>query len=158
MRLPRLLAAAALALAATAPTLAQEQPVELISSLFVLHRTTLSDGTVTETRDAPDTVLPGDPILVELTYANTGAAPAENFSAVNPIPDGLVFVSTDTAATDYSVDGGKSWGPLASLSVPDGDGKPRAATAADVNQVRFHAPAAVAPGATGTFAFRAVVR
>ena len=157
MRLPRLFVAA-LALAATAPALAQEQPVELTSHLFVLHRTTAPDGTVTETRDAPDTVLPGDSILVELTYANTGAVPAENVSAVNPIPSGLVFVSTDAPGTDCSVDGGESWGPLASLTVAGDDGQPRPAIAADVTHLRFHAPAAVAPGTAGTFAFRSVVR
>ena len=157
MRAPHLFAAA-LALSFAGPALAQDAPVALTSQLFVLHQTTAADGTVTETRDAPDTVLPGDAILVQLTYANNAAEPAENFTAVNPIPTGLAFVSSETPGTDYSVDGGESWGPLASRTVSGDDGQSRAAVPADVTHVRFHAPAAVAPGATGTFAFRSVVR
>lgn len=156
MRAPHLILAA-LCLSGALPAAAQAQAVDLTSQIFVLRQVTAPDGAVTETRVAPDRVLPGDPILIELDYTNTGAAPATNFQAVNPIAPGLAFVSTDASA-DYSVDGGAKWGPLDALTVPVEGAAPRAAVPEDVTHLRFKAPGAVAPGATGAFAFRAVVR
>lgn len=160
MRFPRLaLAAVALtaSLSAALPAAAQAQAVDLTSRIFVLREVPQADGTVKEVRDAPDRVLPGDPVLIELDYTNGGSAPANDFVAVNPIPAGLAFVSTSSPA-DYSVDGGQSWGPLVSLTVPVAGAAPRAAAPADVTHLRFKAPGAVAAGASGQFVFRAAVR
>ena len=155
MRLPPLILAA-IGLSAALPAAAQAQAVDLTSQIFVLRQTVQPDGTTVETRAAPDRVLPGDPILIELDYANKGTRPATNFEAVNPIAPGLAFVSTD-ANVDYSVDGGTNWGPLATLTVPVAGAQPRAAAPDDVTHLRFKAPGSVAPGATGAFTFRAVV-
>ena len=157
MRLPHLILAAALAAGSVAPALAQSAALTLSSEVFVLHDVVQPDGSVKQTAQAPERVLPGDPILIRLNYANTGAEPATNFSAVNAIPDALVFASTSSSA-DYSVDGGKSWGPLASLTVAAADGTTRPAQAADVTHLRFKAPGPVAAGAKGQFAFNALVR
>ena len=144
-------------LATATPALAQSDAVTLRSEVFVLRDVPQPDGTVKREAQAPDRVLPGDPILIRLDYSNIGGTPATDFLAVNPIPEALAFTSTASIA-DYSVDGGKTWGPLASLTVPKDDGTARPAQAADVTHLRFHAPGAVAAGAKGQFAFNAVVR
>eukprot|EP01034_Spumella_vulgaris_P002157 gene2156-2809_t len=64
---------------------------------------------------APDVVVPGDRIRVTLTFTNNGAAPAAGLNLTNPIPEGLVFDETaDAAGFSVSVDGGKTFGALAS--------------------------------------------
>ena len=61
------------------------------------------------------------------------------------------------AMADVSVNGGKSWGKLASLTVTAPDGTKRAAQASDVTHVRWTL-ALLAPGASGTVTYRAIVR
>ncbi len=108
---------------------------------------------------APDVVVPGDRIRVTLTFTNNGAAPAAGLNLTNPIPEGLVFDETaDAAGFSVSVDGGKTFGALASLTVPVSGADPRAAVAADVTHVRWLWPAAVAPGQSRSVAFFGRVR
>lgn len=108
---------------------------------------------------APDVVVPGDRIRVTLTFTNNGAAPAVGLNLTNPIPEGLVFDETaDTAGFSVSVDGGKTFGALAGLTMPVSGAGPRAAAAADVTHVRWLWPDAVAPGQSRSVAFFGRVR
>mgnify|MGYP001584600680 CR=1 FL=1 len=103
---------------------------------------------------APDVVVPGDRIRITLNFTNGGTAPAAGVNIVNPIPDALVFDGTDDKKDfTVSVDGGKVFGALASLTVPVANATPRAATAADVTHVRWLWSDAVAPGQTRSVAF-----
>ena len=107
----------------------------------------------------PDVVVPGDRVRVTLTFTNDGAAPASGVNLVNPIPEGLVYDDTaDTAGFGVSIDGGKNFGPLASLIVPVGGAASRPATAAEVTHVRWLWPDAIAPGASRSVAFFGRVR
>jgi uncharacterized repeat protein (TIGR01451 family) len=102
-------------------------------------------------------VVPGDGIVFEFSYRNGGAKPATGFVITDPLPANVAFAGGETAGAVYSVDHGKSWGPLGSLRVPTANGGARAATSADVNGVRWAFPA-IAPGATGKVSFRGIVR
>lgn len=103
---------------------------------------------------APDVVVPGDRVRVTLDFSNGGTAPAVGVDIVNPVPEALVFDGTDDNRDfSVSVDGGKMFGPLTSLTVPVAGAAPRAATAADVTHVRWKWTDAVAPGQTRTVAF-----
>ena len=107
----------------------------------------------------PDVVVPGDRVRVTLTFTNDGAAPASGVNLVNPIPEGLVYDDTaDTAGFGVSIDGGKNFGPLASLIVPVEGAAGRPATAAEVTHVRWLWPDAIAPGASRSVAFFGRVR
>lgn len=107
----------------------------------------------------PDVVVPGDRIRVTLTFTNQGSSPASGVSLVNPIPDGLAFDDTaDPAHFAVSVDGGKTFGLLATLTLPTAGDTPRAAAAADVTHVRWLWPDAVAPGQSRSVAFFGRVR
>ena len=107
----------------------------------------------------PDVVVPGDRVRVTLTFTNDGAAPASGVNLVNPIPEGLVYDDTaDTAGFGVSIDGGKNFGPLASLIVPVEGATGRPATAAEVTHVRWLWPDAIAPGASRSVAFFGRVR
>ena len=61
----------------------------------------------------------GDRVRVALTFTNNGAAPAAGVQSRQPDPEGLVFDDTaDAVDFGVSTDGGKTFGPLASLTVP----------------------------------------
>jgi hypothetical protein len=102
---------------------------------------------------------PGDPLVVELGYRNTGASPISGLVLANPLPAGLAYRGADapSPAPDLSVDGVR-YGPLATLVVALPGGGTRPATLNDVTHVRWRLPAALAAGGAGRLAFRAVVR
>lgn len=103
---------------------------------------------------APDVVVPGDRVRITLTFTNGGAVPAAGVNIVNPIPEGLVFDGTDDRQDfTVSVDGGKTFGALAALTVTGTGTAPRTATVGDVTHVRWLWTATVAPGQTRSVAF-----
>jgi uncharacterized repeat protein (TIGR01451 family) len=102
-------------------------------------------------------VVPGTEVFYVITYRNTGDRPADNVAITNPVPADLEFISVVGPApgTQVSVDGGKQFGALTSLSVTGADGKPRAAQTADVTHVRWMLATALLPGSGGSVSFRA---
>ena len=132
--------------------------VALTSEVFVERVKTGPDGKTVTVREAPKVVTPGDRLVFELSYKNQGAQPATGFALTNPIPDAVAFTGTDSAGAVYSVDGGKSWGPLASLKVAKADGTTRPATSADVTHVRWSFSQAIPAGGSGKISFKAVVK
>jgi uncharacterized repeat protein (TIGR01451 family) len=145
------------ALAAPAAAFAADT-VTLTSDVFVERVKAGPDGKPAIVREAPKIVTPGDKLLFELSYRNQGAQPATGFALTNPIPDAVAFTGTDSAGASYSVDGGKSWGALASLKVSQPGGTSRPATPADVTHVRWSFSQAIPAGGTGKISFRGVVK
>lgn len=132
----------------------------LTSKIELEKSTPSSDGQPPKkTYVASDVVVPGDRVRVALTFTNNGAAPAAGVNLVNPIPEGLMFDDTaDTTGFGVSIDGGKTFGALAALTVPVEGAAARAATAADVTHVRWLWPDAIAPGQSRSVAFFGRVR
>lgn len=143
---PLLLIAAAAAPAAAAP-------LTLETRILAERRVAAPDGT-TRVALAPATRAgPGDPVVVEVRYRNTGRQPLGGVVIANPVPPGLAYRSPRTGpAPELSVDG-RSFGPLATLRVGG-----RAATLSDVTHVRWRLSDPVTAGGGGEFAFQAVVR
>lgn len=153
----------ALALAAlpvsTSPATAQgggtlTSKIELEKALPTAHRTA-----ELYTYVDPDVVVPGDRVRVTLTFTNNSTAPATGVNITNPIPEGLAFNRTDDIRDfSVSVDDGKSFGSLASLTVPVENAAPRAAISSDVTHVRWLWSQAVAPQQSRSVAFFALVK
>ena len=103
------------------------------------------------------TVVPGTEVFYVITYRNSGDKPADNIAITNPVPAELEYVSVlgPAPANQVSVDGGKQYGALASLSVTGADGKSRPAEAADVTHVRWMLNTALPPGDGGAVSFKA---
>mgnify|MGYP003502750848 FL=1 len=103
------------------------------------------------------TVVPGSEVFYVITYRNAGDQPADNIAITNPVPAELEYVAVlgPAPANQVSVDGGKRYGALASLTVADASGKTRLAEAADVTHVRWMLNAALRPGDGGKVSFKA---
>lgn len=153
----KLLGAAALVIA---PAMAIAKPdITLTLTRYSEKTVTAADGSSTVVRETalPETkVTPGDPVIYVLAYANKGDQAASNAALVDDLPSEIEYVSTEDSNATVSVDGGKTWGALAGLTV-SADGATRAATPADVTHVRW-VVAEIAPGASGSVSYRGRVR
>jgi uncharacterized repeat protein (TIGR01451 family) len=137
--------------------LAQNQ-VALNSEVFVERTTHAANGAAQVALEPPGVVTPGDPLVFVLRYRNNGAAPAASFVVTNPIPESVSYAGTESPGAVYSVDGGRTWGELAALTVRNADGSSRAATQADVTHVRWRLAHAIPAGGSGELRFRGVVK
>jgi uncharacterized repeat protein (TIGR01451 family) len=132
--------------------------VSLSSQVFVERVKPGPDGKPAVVREAPRVVTPGDRLVFELSYRNDGAQPATSFALTDPIPASVAFTGTDSPGATFSIDGGRSWGPLASLRVALPDGKSRPASAADVTHIRWSLAQAIPARGSGKLSFRGVVK
>jgi uncharacterized repeat protein (TIGR01451 family) len=144
------------ALLAPATAIAADN-VSLTTKVFVERVKPGADGKPVTVREEPGVVTPGDRLVFVLGYRNGGAQPATGFVLTDPIPASVAFTGSDDASAVVSVDGGKSWGSLASLKVVQPDGSSRPAVAADVTHIRWSFGRPIAPGSGGELSFRGVV-
>lgn len=145
-------------LALLAPVAASAaQDVSLTSKVFVERVKPGADGKPVTVREEPGVVTPGDRLVFVLGYRNGGAQPATGFTLTNPIPPSVAFTGSDDPSAVVSVDGGKSWGPLASLKVVQPDGTSRPAVAADVTHIRWSFGRPIPAGTGGELSFRGTV-
>jgi len=105
----------------------------------------------------PASFLPGDRLIFGQNYANTSAEVVTNFTITNPLPEAVRLAPDADPALEVSVDGGKTWGKLSTLSLTASDGTTRSATHADVTHVRW-VLATIAPGESGRVAFPVIIR
>jgi uncharacterized repeat protein (TIGR01451 family) len=132
--------------------------VALTSNVFVEKSMPQADGKTRLVLEEPKVVVPGDRLVFVLNYKNLGGKPATDFVVTNPMPGAVAYQGTPDAGAIVSVDGGKSWGPMASLKVHKADGSVRAAYPEDVTHVRWAMKSPIPVGAAGKLSFRGVVR
>lgn len=114
------------------------------------------DGKVERKTVPASMVVPGTEVQYVVSYKNATDNTAGNVAIINPIPKELEYVSASGAGTaEVSVDDGKSYGPLATLTVSGTDGKARPAKPSDVTHVRWRFEAPLKPGDEGKVTFRA---
>ncbi len=145
------MAGPALAAAQSAPS-----PVSLKGDVM-LEKTVTENGVSSVQLVEPKVVIPGDHLLFTTRYHNEGAQSVTNFVVTNPLPSAVALASDGATGTEVSIDGGKTWGQLATLKVTGADGSTRTATAADVTHVRWTIPT-IAPGASGEVQYHGIVR
>ena len=144
-------------LAPTAAAAAADS-VSLSSTIFVERVITDAAGRTAVVREAPNVVTPGDKLVFQLSYRNAGPAPATGFTVTNPVPAAVAFAAAEGEGVDLSIDGGRSWGKLAALTVLQADGGRRQARPEDVSHVRWSFARPIPAGATGQLSFRGTVR
>ena len=149
---------ASVAIFASVPATAFAAPGAVVLKGDVKVETTVVEKGVEKTILAtPKVVVPGNRLLFSTSYRNESASPVQNFVVTNPVPEGIAVAAPDAASLTVSVDGGKTWGKLAALTIKDAKGVARPAQAADVTHVRWTL-ATIAPGAAGAVAYHAVVK
>ena len=132
--------------------------VSLSGEVFVERVKQEANGKTRIVREEPGVVTPGDKLVIVLSYRNNGAAPATGFVVTNPIPASDAFSGGESEGAIVSIDGGKNWGPLASLKIANPDGSQRAATPDDVTHIRWAFAQPIAAGRAGQLSFRGVVK
>lgn len=142
-----------------APAAAQSgNAVSLVSDVLVERSTTDANGRTQTTLEEPTTVVPGDKLVFVLRYRNNGAQPATDFVVTNPLPEAVVFQAAGDERAEVSVDGGRNWGRLASLTIREVDGSQRPAQASDVTHIRWAFAQPIPAGEAGRLMFRGIVR
>lgn len=152
------LAFAALALPGV-PLAAQTSasPINLTGDVKAVKIITEADGSARTELVEPTAIIPGDRLIFGTDYANNGSAAVTNFNVTNPLPAAVRLAPDADPALEVSVDGGKTWGVLAALTVPSPEAAARPATHADVTHVRW-VLASIAPGAKGRLTYPAIIR
>ena len=144
------------AVAAAAPAAAQ---VSLENKVLKETSVRAADGTVTTRMSASKSLAPGDTAVYVMTYRNGGRTPASNLVIDNPVSKDIRYAgpATGSPAPTVSVDGGRTYGQLQTLTVRGQNGQ-RAARFADVTNVRWTVAGPVAPGSSGSVSYKGVVR
>ncbi|MEM6907844.1 MAG: hypothetical protein AAF494_04120 [Pseudomonadota bacterium] len=164
--LTKIVAASLIAAMPLAPLAAQEAPstaaqaepkVRLQSDVKAFKQVTDASGNETNELVEPTIFTPGTRLSFGLSYDNQGQLPATNVTATNPLSEAVRLAPDADPALIVSVDGGESFGTLASLSITTETGATRPATHADVTHVRWTI-ASIAPGESGRVAFPVIIR
>jgi hypothetical protein len=136
---------------------AAASPISLVGDVKAEKVVTAPDGTERKELVDPTTIIPGDRLIFGTDYAHNGGDAVANFTVTNPLPAAVRLAPDADPALDVSVDGGKTWGKLAALTVSTSDGAARPATHADVTHVRW-VLASVTPGEKGRLTYPAIIR
>ena len=157
--LPALLAATTLIPAAGIAAAPARGGVTITTGLLREQRVAAADGSTAVRLVAPTRITPGDHLVYRISYRNGGQQPASGVVIANPVPAHLLYAgpAANSPAADLSVDG-RTFGPLATLSVPTAGGGKRPAEAADVRVVRWRLAQPLAPGGEGQVGFRALLK
>ena len=99
----------------------------------------------------------GDRLVFVIDFRNMGPQPMAGFAITTPV-SGRLAIDAGQAGLEVSADGGRNWGRIGALLVPNDTGGMRLAGAADITHIRVRVADAVAPGRSGRIAYRAVVR
>ena len=153
--------AAALVLGGTALASGPDVKVQLMGS----HQTAGNSGAKWTSMESGAKVAPGDRILYSVEISNQGDRQANNPVAFGPIPAGTRFVAgTATSDTklkvEYSIDGGKTYSPSPTVTIPGKDGKPQTvpAPAERYTTVRWMWNGGLPPGAKDSVSYQVEVR
>ncbi|MFM9828657.1 MAG: hypothetical protein ACKVOB_07925 [Sphingomonas sp.] len=146
-----LLAFSAFGLVAAAP-----QPVTLISKAFVEH-VVEREGTKKIELTEPGRVFPGDRMVFETAYRNSGKVPVSQFVVINAVPPQIAFSGDASDGAVVSVDGGRRYGRLSDLRITTPSGTTRAAQPVDVTHIRWTIPV-ITSGASGAVRYHGNVR
>lgn len=106
--------------------------------------------------------MPGEELVVQISYTNRGAEPAENIVIVNPVPDQMIYVAGSAdgrfTQTTFSIDGGATFDVPEKLLVKDEQGNEKQAPPEQYTHVRFGRSQALEPGQTDLVTFRVVLK
>lgn len=152
----------ALAILATAAPSLAASTMKLTNEVFTEIEAKGPDGEPIKKIVPAAKVVPGTEVIYVISYTNTGAEPADDVVISNPLAKELSYkgdsANGEGASVEFSVDSGKTWGQLASLTVKDEQGKSRPAQSGDITNIRWTLEGKVPAGGEGQVSFRAILR
>ena len=159
MRQTRYLATGRLALFATAwltatavqPAVAQPA-VALDTAVYVEH-VAAGNGGATRWLEPADRLAHGDRVVTQLTWKVMPGRNNRGFTVTNALPRVVAYQQSALGDEDVSVDGGRRWGHLGSLTIGS-----RLAIAEDVTHVRWRVSGRDAGAGSGRITYAALVR
>jgi uncharacterized repeat protein (TIGR01451 family) len=123
---------------------------------------TAADGSQKTTLVPAQKVLPGHEVIYTVSFENISKESASDVVVTNPVPEHTTYVpgSAFGPGTEqlFSVDGGQTFAPAASLEVRGADGSTRAAGPSDYTHIRFVLKNALTPGAVAFARYRTAVK
>lgn len=138
--------------------------IELISraEVEVTQKNDKGETVLRRTDAAKANVVPGDTVIYTIDYVNRADKPATGVVIDNPVPENMRYVDKSAEGTgtriDFSVNKGKSYGPLATLKITTSAGREKPATAADITSVRWTLEKPLPAGGKGSVSYRAKVK
>jgi uncharacterized repeat protein (TIGR01451 family) len=115
------------------------------------------DGTESVTREAAETMIPGESVVYSINYYNDLDKAAQNVVLVMPVPSELALIegSADIpgAETTYSADGGQSFALRENVVVKLEDNSTRAADTSDITHIKWIV-ASINPDQSGSLSFK----
>jgi uncharacterized repeat protein (TIGR01451 family) len=136
---------------------AASSPLQFTNAVLHEVEVKAADGKVTRKLVPVLHAVPGDEVVYEIAYKNSGKAPVTDIVVNNPLPKEMIYVGASTQPTAVSVDGGKKYGELTDLTVTLPNGAKRPALASDITHLRW-VVSSLAGGASGKVTFRAKVK
>lgn len=136
------------------PALAQSAVV-LSSAVFVERLGHTGNGQVERLIEPATRLTSGETVVLMVEWHAHSGSPG--FDVASPIPSTLAFTGSSRDGEQVSVDGGRHWGTLGSLTIRDGYGV-RLASPQDVTNVRWPVSAREAARGSGRITYSAVVR
>ncbi len=132
--------------------------VSINSETFIVQTSVDAKGQKSNKLIPAKRVVPGNVLVVKFSYTNSGTSPAANFAVNAKVDPAVEFTEIREKWAVMSVDGGKSFGSLATLKVKGADGKLRAATTKDITNVRWTLAQPVPAAGTGSVMYYGIVR
>jgi hypothetical protein len=148
------LAAIAAIVCGTLP--AHAAPVAVANTVYVEREVAGGSGASARVLEPARSLRRGD----RLVYVVSWRAPqsrGEHVTITNPLPRTIAYERSAGGNEDVSVDGGRTWGKLASLRVRDGAAW-RDATPQDVTHIRWNLPPQLALAGSGRLTWSGIVR
>jgi hypothetical protein len=125
--------------------------IQLVGDVFVERFEPAPGGRIARVLERADRLHSGDRLVFVVSW---NRADQGRFVVTNPVPPSVVWQPGGTDPTqEVSVDGGHTWGTLATLLVHDAAGW-RSARPDDVTHVRWRVP----PLRSGQITYRGIVR
>ncbi len=150
------------ALMAPAAQAQEEGGVKLISTILRQVEVENERGETQIDLVPVEKAVPGEELIIQISYTNSSSEPAENIVIVNPVPDQMIYragsATGDVTLATFSVDGGKIFDLPENLMITDEEGNEKQAPAELYTHIRFRRIDALAPGQTDTVSFRAALK
>ena len=151
----RKLAFAALASCALAGPALGQTAVALNSAVYVEHLGHSGDGRVERYVEPATRLTSGDTVVLMVEWrARPGG---KGFEVTSPIPPTLAYDASSHDGEQVSVDGGRHWGTLGTLTMRDREGV-RLVSPDDVTDVRWSISPREAAQGSGRITYSAIVR